>query len=94
MPSSITSYFEFDGRLAAARQGIEALAMQLPDEQELASIKLQLDALHAWTRAGRTPTQDEKDRSNFGLLASRCVSDIDDALASELCELASYVIYW
>ncbi len=94
MPSSIPSYSEFADRLAVARQGMESLASQMPDEREITSIKLQLDALHAWTGEGRAPSQEDKDRLNFGLLASRCVSDIDDALASELYELASYVIYW
>lgn len=94
MPSSIASFSEFDRRLAAARLSIDALAAQLPDESELESIKRQLEALHAWTRGGLSPTQDEKDQLNFGLLASRYVSDLDDALAGELYELASYVIYW
>jgi hypothetical protein len=94
MPSSIASFSEFDHRLAAARMGIETLALQMPDDPELQSIKQQLKCLHAWTRGGRKPLQEEKDQLNFGLLASRFVSDLDDALAGELYELASYVIYW
>lgn len=94
MASSIDSFSDFDRRLAAARLGIEALAARMPGEQELESIKRQLEALHAWTREGRAPAQGEKDRLNFGLLASRYLSDLDDALAAELYELASLVIYW
>jgi len=94
MPSSIASFPEFDRRLAAARLGIEALVARMPEESALESIKRQLEALHAWTRDERAPAQDEKDQLNFGLLASRYLSDLDDALAAELYELASFVIYW
>jgi hypothetical protein len=94
MPSSIASFAEFDRRLDAARKAMDALVAQNPGERELASIKAQLDALHGYTRGGRRPSQDEKDRLNFGQLASRYLDDIDGALAGELYELASHVIYW
>lgn len=63
-----------------------------PDDRIITSIRLQLEALHGWTRGGRCPSQDEKDRLNFGLLASR---ELDTyPVAPKLYELASFVIYW
>ncbi|UQA62012.1 immunity protein Tsi6 family protein [Polyangium aurulentum] len=94
MPSTISSFAEFDRRLGDAMKGIDALAAQYPEERAIQSIKLQLEALHGWTRGGRKPEQVEKDRLNFGLLASRFVDEIDSKLAGELYQLASYVIYW
>lgn len=94
MPSSIASVAEFERRLEKARERASALAASMPEEAQLASIARQLDALHGFTQGGREPTQDEKDRLNFGLLASRFMSDVDDDLAGELYELASFVTYW
>jgi hypothetical protein len=94
VPSSIASVPEFQRRLEQARQRASALAASMPQDPQLASIAKQLDALHGFTQGGRQPTQDEKDRLNFGLLASRFMSDIDDDLAGELYELASFVTYW
>jgi hypothetical protein len=51
-----------------------------------------LKALHGWTRGGRCPSQDEKDRLNFGLIASRALDTYP--VADSLYELASFVIYW
>ena len=63
-----------------------------PEDRAIASVRRQLEALHAWTRGGRCPSQGEKDQLNFGLLASR---ELDTyPVADNLYELASFVIYW
>jgi len=94
MPSSIASFEEFDRILQQARADIAGLHAEVPDDQPLHSVHLQLEALHNWTRDGRQPTQDEKDRLNFGLIASRNLDDLCPDVCSVLYKLASYVIYW
>ena len=92
MPSSITSYAEFDILLARAIGQVDKLASEMPDDQPVASIKNQLAAVYTWTRKGRCPEQGEKDTLNFGLLASRYLDE--DDLCQDLYKLASYIIYW
>ena len=90
MPS-LKTFDEFDRVLAAARAEVDAMHIAEPDDRAIASVKRQLDAVYGWTRGGRCPAQDEKDRLNFGAIASR---ELDTyPVASSLYELASYVIY-
>lgn len=91
MPSP-KSFEEFDQLLAAARAEVGLMFTAEPDDGAIASVKRQLDALHGWTRGGHCPSQDEKDRLNFGAIASR---ELDSyPVADKLYELASFVIYW
>jgi hypothetical protein len=92
MPSSLTSFEEFDQALASARAELETMLAAEPEDGAIASVKRQLDALHAWTRDGRCPSQAEKDQLNFGSIASR---ELDTyPVADKLYDLASFVIYW
>jgi Tse6 toxin immunity protein Tsi6 len=92
MPSSPRTFEEFDALLADACAQVQKMAEAEPHDGAIASVKRQLDAVHAWTRGGRSPTQDEKDQLNFGLIASR---ELDNyPVAASLYELASYVIWW
>ena len=85
------TFEEFDALLALARTEVAAMHAAEPEDRAIASVKLQLDAVYGWTRGGRCPAQDEKDRLNFGMIASR---ELDTyPVASSLYELASYVIY-
>lgn len=93
MPSSLSSYPEFAALLLSASARVARRCGETPDEQTILSIKSQLTALQTWTLKGRKPEQGEKDQLNFGLIASRFLDD-DDELCHDLCELASYVIYW
>ena len=94
MPSSLASYAEFDALLASAMERVDKLAGEMPEERAIISIKNQLAAVYNWTRNGRRPDQGEKDTLNFGQIASRFLDSIDDELCGDLCELASYIIYW
>jgi hypothetical protein len=94
MPSSIVSFEEFDRRLQAARSTVERLVAECPEVNLLVGVQRQLAAVHSWTRGGRKLEQGEKDSINFGLIASRFLSEIDEALTGELCELNSYITYW
>lgn len=86
------TFGEFDRVLADARAELEAMFQAEPGDRAIVSVKRQLDALHEWTRGGRCPSQDEKDRLNFGLIASR---ELDTyPVADNLYALASFVIYW
>ncbi|MEP6765313.1 MAG: hypothetical protein ABJB66_13430 [Gemmatimonadaceae bacterium] len=92
MPSSLKSFEEFDALLAASRKEVEAMMIEEPADPAIHSVHLQLEALHGWTRGGRRPEQSEKDRLNFGAIASRQLDVYP--VAKSLYELASYVIYW
>jgi hypothetical protein len=92
MPSSLRTFEEFDALLAYARAQVQKMAEAEPGDGAIASVKRQLDAVYGWTRGGRCPAQDEKDRLNFGLIASR---ELDNySVAASLYELASYVTWW
>ena len=92
MPSSLTSFEEFDRLLASARADVDAMSATEPDDGAIASVKRQLQALHGWTRGGRCPSQDEKEQLNFGQIASRALDNYD--VADALYELASFVTWW
>jgi hypothetical protein len=94
MADPVHSSAEFQRRLAEALEKVSALLAQHAGERELRSIHLQLEALAGWTAGGQKPTQEQKDRLNFGLLASRHLDDLDQPLAQELYALASWVTYW
>ena len=86
------TFEEFDQALEGARTELAAMWKAEPDDRAILSVKLQLDALHEWTRGGRCPSQDEKDRLNFGAIASRELDVFP--VADTLYKLASFVIYW
>ena len=86
------TFEEFDSLLAEARAEVEELYRSEPGDRAIHSVKLQLAALHEWTRGGRRPSQDEKDRLNFGLIASRELDTFP--VASKLYALASHVTWW
>jgi len=92
MPSSLKSFAEFDALLVAAREEVAAMLLSEPGDGAIVSVNRQLEALHDWTRGGRCPSQPEKDRLNFGLIASR---ELDTyPVADKLYELASFMVYW
>ena len=86
------TFEEFDALLAEARTEVEALYRSEPGDRAIQSVRLQLAALHEWTRGGRCPAQAEKDRLNFGLIASRELDTIP--VAEKLYTLASHVNWW
>ena len=92
MSSSPKSFEEFDRLLTSTRAELERMSAAEPTDGAITSVKRQLDALHSWTREGRCLSQDEKDRLNFGLIASR---ELDTyPIADSLYELASFVTWW
>ena len=88
----MNTFEEFDSALQDARKTLADLHASEPDDRAIHSIHLQLEALHEITRGGRCPSQDEKDRLNFGAIASRELDVFP--VADTLYELASFVIYW
>jgi hypothetical protein len=92
MANALASFDDFDAALVRARIEIERMAQAEPDDAAIESVRLQLAALHEWTRGGRCPAQDEKDRLDFGQIASR---ELDAyPVAAELYRLASFVTWW
>ncbi len=92
MPSSLTSFEEFDRVLDAARVELAAMVAAEPGDGAIASVQRQLESLHGWTRGGRCPAQHEKDQLNFGMIASRVLENYP--VADALYELASFVMFW
>jgi hypothetical protein len=92
MPSSLTSFAQFDRLLDATRAEVARIFLAEPDDGAIISVQRQLEALHRWTRDGRCPSQAEKDQLNFGQIASRALDNYP--VADSLYELASFVIYW
>jgi hypothetical protein len=72
---------------------IDELAAKDSDPM-IGSIQRQLRFVEEWTREGQRPEQDEIDRLNFGLMASRAVDDTNQDLANQLYELSSYLKFW
>ena len=92
MTRPLSSFDDFDALLVRSRIELERMAIAEPEDAAIESVRLQLAALHEWTRGGRCPSQDEKDRLNFGLIASR---ELDAyPVADDLYRLASYVTWW
>lgn len=86
------TFEEFDRLLQEARAEVAEMAKAEPEDRAIESVRLQLEALHGWTRGGREPAQEEKDRLNFGLIASRELDTFP--VADKLYELGSHVIWW
>jgi hypothetical protein len=90
--ADLQTFEDFDRALAATRAEVARMAAAEPGDRAIESVRLQLEALHGWTRGARCPAQDEKDRLNFGLIASR---ELDTyPVAADLYELASFVTWW
>jgi hypothetical protein len=86
------TFEEFDAGLQRARSELAAMAEREPGDNVIETVRLQLEAVHTMTRGGRCPSQGEKDSLNFGVIASRELSDYP--IAQTLYELASYVTWW
>jgi hypothetical protein len=93
MPSTIKSTMEFRVRLIDAMHAVDQLVAKDPDPM-IGSIQRQLRFVEQWTRGGNRPQQDQIDKLNFGLMASRAVDDTDQKLANELYDLSSYLKFW
>jgi hypothetical protein len=91
---SLRSFAEFDQLLDAALPYADAARLRYPEAPEYTEIHRQLGLLREWTRGGRRPSQDEKNRLDFGAIASRYVDAEDEGFARQLYALASYVIWW
>ena len=86
------TFEEFDALLAQARAEVDRMHEAEPLDRAIQSVRLQLAAVHEWTRGGRCPAQEEKDQLNFGAIASR---ELDTyPVASSLYALGSHVIWW
>ena len=92
MSAALQTFEDFDRLLQAARSELARMHAEAPDDGAIHSVRLQLEALHDWTRGGRCPAQDEKDRLNFGLVASRELDGFP--VAPDLYSLASFVVWW
>lgn len=86
------TFEEFDALFAQARAEVDRMHEAEPLDRAIQSVRLQLAAVHEWTRGGREPAQREKDQLNFGLIASR---ELDTyPVAPKLYALASHVTWW
>jgi hypothetical protein len=93
MPSQIDTFDELERRLAGALDAVRRAAPPPAAAEVMAEIGAQLERLRAAARGGRRPPQALRDELDFGHLASRHAHAMDPALARELCEIASWVVY-
>ena len=93
MPSNIANVSEFDRRLEAAIDGVRRVVARDPGFEAMAEIGAQLERLRAATRGGERPAQALRDDLDFGPIASLHAHAIEPALARELYEIASWVVY-
>jgi hypothetical protein len=93
MAREIDSFSDFWKRLADAIDKIDRLAA-IDRDPMIGSIQRQLRFVKQWTTGGIRPAQEDLNKLNFGLMASRSVDDTDQPLAQELYELADYLVEW
>ena len=94
VPPSIKTFLEFDRRLSLAIQRVDALLLGSPADATLQNLQAQLEFAFLKTRQGYRPTDAEIGRLNFGMVAARELSDIDDPLTKELAALNYYLDVW
>lgn len=93
MPSNIATVAELDRRLDAARESVRRVLEAEPGLEVMAEIGAQLERLRAGTPRGERPPRALRDALDFGQLTSRHAHRMEPALANELLELASWVVY-
>lgn len=84
---SIQSFDEFSDRLQKAKQAIAVHLKEMPDDSTLLNLAEQLAFAEEKTRNGLRPTAADLSRLNFGMVAARELSDIDESLTAELAAL-------
>ena len=94
VPPSIKTFLEFDRRLSLAIQRVDALLLGSPGDGTLKNVQAQLELAFLKTRQGNRPADAELARLNFGMVAARELSDVDDALTRELAALNYYLDVW
>jgi hypothetical protein len=87
----IRSQAEFIERLSEARQAVAGYAEQFPNEIMIRSIMIQLDFVRSSVDRSNQLSDTDKERLNFGTMASRVFSDLDERLEDELHELSYFI---
>jgi len=94
----ISNRKDFFEVLEKTRIEAEALTRRVPDYPVYSSIAAQLAAMQSMTADGRTPTEDERDSINIGLLAVRELEPPRDEAMGDfidrLHELNGYFREW
>jgi hypothetical protein len=94
VPPSIKTFLDFDQRLSRAIYAIDQLLLKMPGDSTLENLQRQLETAFLRTRQGNRPSDHDLARFNFGMVASRELSDIDPALTKELAALNYYLDVW
>jgi len=72
---------ELDLTLQVARD----LCASIPDYEVYQRIRREREAMREWTADGRTPTAEERERIDIGVLAVRELEPVEDATIDEFC---------
>ena len=62
------------------------LSKEVPDYSPLLSVVAQLKQIEIWVESKKKPTQEEKERINFGLIAVRELESSSDTQTQKLCQ--------
>ncbi len=93
-PPSIRTFAAFAPRLDAARTRVDELLRSMPGDATLENVRAQLAFAHGETRGGARPSEAALARLNFGMVAARELSDLDEALTRELAALQAFLDAW
>jgi hypothetical protein len=94
----IQSRADFHRVLSVAVRQLSDRMRKTPRFAPYENIELQLDAMRRWTADGRTPTEDERQSIDIGLIAVRELepadTDEDEEFITNLHELNFYFENW
>jgi hypothetical protein len=98
MYGEIDSRRDFERILVTALATIKHLRRNAASDEMLESVEAQLEAMQRWTLNGRTPTNDERESIDVGLLAARGLENTGDpamdVFAQQLQWLNNYFEDW
>ncbi len=94
----IKSRSDFFRILGVTQKAVGDLLRKVPKSETYEMLELQLDAMWRWTAGDRTPTEEERNSIDIGLLAVRELEPANDdeeqELITNLHELNYYFEYW
>lgn len=78
-------------RLAQTINDVRKMSNQFPDRSWLVSIQKQLEFVQTHIESGKPISDSDKQRLNFGLLASKEMSGENDRLEDEIHAISNYL---
>lgn len=92
--SDIKSRRQFQKILAQTRDELRARAAAEPVHPLWNGLLAQIQAMEEWTRGGRVPTKEERDKIVVGTIAMRELEPTDDIPLYDLCQRLHELQYY